>query len=299
MNILQLAHADNGGATVWFKRALERHTPHKCRAVRMVQNYLDYPLDLLAPSKEQLAELWKWADVIHIHDGAMHYMPEVEPKPTVITYHGNFYRRNFNVYHRRCAARKWIVTVSTLDLTTYHDSKPPWLPNPREDLALLWHPDHRKFRVIHAPTNPETKSTAEVVEAIKGLVGVRLDLIQQTTYANCLKRKAKGHVLIDQFRFGYGNNAVESWALGMPTIGGFWGNLWHRTVLAHCGYLPFALAKGTVEGIREAVLCLQDDPAYYCEAQERGRQFFFDYHHAPVVAKRAMEFYEEAREVMG
>jgi hypothetical protein len=299
VNILQLAHADNGGATWWFKEAIERHTEHKVRAVRMVQNYLDYPCDLLGSSKEVLAELWGWADVIHIHDGAMHYMPPVEPKPTVITYHGNFYRRNHGVYHRRAKASKWVVTVSTLDLTTYHDDHPEWLPNPREDMGLLWNPHHRKFLIIHAPTNPATKSTAEVQEAVKGLIGVKLDLVQQVTYAQCIQRKARGHLLVDQFRYGYGNNAMEAWALGMPAIGGFWGSLWHRTILAYAGYLPFALAEGTVESIRETIIRLQDDPAFYCEIQDQGRQFFFAYHHAPVVARRAVEFYEQARDIAG
>lgn len=294
MKILQIAIADNGGATWWFKAAIERYTRHKVRAVRMVQNYLDYPSDILAPSAEELAKLWDWADVVHIRDGLPALARELPDKPTVITYHGNFYRRNYSIYHKRCAAKGRVVTVSTIDLTTYHDEAPEWLPQPREDLSKLWDPHPHKFIVVHAPTNPATKSTTEITEAIKGLRGVNLELIQQATYAECMERKAKGHVLIDQFRYGYGNNAVEAWALGIPTVGGFWGKLWHRALLRYCDELPFALAKGTVEGIRETIVRLQDDPAFYAETQERGRAFFFRYHHAPVVARRAVELYEQA-----
>jgi len=296
MKILQIAIADNGGAAWWFKAAIERHTRHECRAVRMVQNYLDYPHDALDPSEEQLAGLWDWADVVHIHDGLPQMARELPDKPTVITYHGNFYRRNHSVYHRRSNAKRRVVTVSTVDLTTYHDETPEWLPNPREDMANLWDPHPHKFVVVHAPTNPATKSTAEVTEAVKSLRGVKLELIQQTTHAECMERKARGHVLIDQFRYGYGNNAVEAWALGIPTVGGFWGRLWHRTLLRY-GDLPFALAEGAVESIREILVRLREDPTFYAEIQERGRAFFFKYHHAPVVAKRAIEFYEQAMDL--
>lgn len=295
MNILQLSNADNGGATWWLKQALDRYTEHKCRAVRMVQNYLNYPYDILTPGAERLRALWGWADVIHIRDGAQ-FMPKgLPPKPTVITYHGNFYRRNHIVYHRRSRALKRIITVSTVDLTTYHLSDTPgWLPQPREDMAHLWKPSAKGFIVIHAPTIREDKGTETVLLAVRA----NLDLIEKVTYARCLERKARGHVLIDQFAYGYGNNAIEAWAMGMPVIGGFKNEIFHRALSKWAGELPFLLANETEKDIRLAVARLQDDPACYAEYQERGRDYFFAHHHAPVVAKRAVEFYERALEAI-
>lgn len=300
MNVLQLSNADNGGATWWLKQALEKYTDYKCRAVRMIQNYLDYPFDILAPSPERLAALWRWADVIHVRDGLPNALPPGLPrKPTVITFHGNFYRRNHLKYHEWFGARKkWVISVSTVDLTAYHPTETPaWLPQPREDMADLWKPDGGTFTVVHAPTIPEDKGTDTVTRAVRAMKAVRLELIQKVSYAECVERKARGHLLVDQFTFGYGNNAIEAWAMGMPSVGGYEAERYRQAILNHCGYVPVLLANESVASIKLAVARLQDDPTLYRQYRERGRQYFFENHHAPVVAQKAVALYERAKAV--
>lgn len=298
MKVLILGYADNGGATWFISQAVNRYTDHVARGVRMVQNYLDYPHDILKPDARRLRDRWAWADVIHVRDSAF-FMPDgLPPKPTVITYTGKFYRRNYAEYHRRCRERHWVPTCSTIDMRAYYPTDPPaWLPNPREDMIDRARPDPDRFVVVHAPTMRERKGTATIIKAVAGLDGVELELIEHITYAECLKRKARGHVVVDQFRMGYGNNAIEGWALGLPAIGGVMAEKYGRPLLDQAGYLPYVKASETVESIGRWLARLRDDREFYRQARERGRAYFFQYHHAPVVARRAVELYERARQI--
>ena len=299
MKVLILGYGDNGGATWFVSQAINRYTDHVARGVRMVQNYLDYPHDILEPGAQRLRNLWAWADVVHVRDSAF-FMPDGLPhKPTVVTYTGKSYRRNFVKHHRQCKERHWLATCSTIDMRAYYPADPPiWLPNPREDMLDRADPDPGRFVAVHAPTMRERKGTATIIKAVAGLEGVELELIEQTTYAECLRRKAAGHVVVDQFRMGYGNNAVEGWALGLPAIGGVMAEKFGRPLLEHAGYLPYVKASETVESISHWLARLRDDPDFYRQARERGRAYFFQYHHAPVVAQKAVALYEQARDMI-
>jgi len=292
VNILLLAIADNGGGTYFLSRAINEHTEHHARAVRWTQNYLNYPYDLLHPAPDTLRELWAWADVIHIRDAATYLPAGLPRKPTVITYTGNFYRKNHTEYHRRARQAGAVVTVSTPDLLAYDQDRPVWLPNPRDDMAHLRARGGDDCLVIHAPTVRADKGTPTVLDALSALPGVTLQLIEGLPYDECLRLKATGRILIDQFKYGYGNNAIESWAIGMPVISGalpqYMGE--HEAL----GPLPFVAVSENVDEIRAAVEHLRTDRRFYREMMLRGRDHFFRYHHAPVVAARAVEFYREA-----
>lgn len=293
MNILILAIADNGGGTYFLSRAINEHTEHHARAVRWTQNYLNYPYDLLHPAPDTLRELWAWADVIHIRDAATYLPAGLPRKPTVITYTGNFYRKNHTEYHRRARQAGAVVTVSTPDLRAYDPDRPAWLPNPRNDKAHLRQRDNGDdCLVIHAPTVRADKGTQAVIDALADMPGVTLQLIEGLPYDECLRLKATGRILIDQFKYGYGNNAIEAWAIGMPVISGALPEFIDEHIVL--GPLPFVAVSESAESIREAVEHLRTDRRFYREMMLRGRDHFFRYHHAPVVAARAVEFYRQA-----
>jgi glycosyltransferase involved in cell wall biosynthesis len=133
-----------------------------------------------------------------------------------------------------------------------------------------------------------------LLAAVDALDGVALDLIEQVTYDKCLGRKAACHALVDQFTFGYGNNAIEAWAMGQPVIGGVCDVKYRDVVLNLCGYLPYLDTAANVKAIRANILNLKNNLDLYKEMAEIGRKYFFQFHHAPVVAEKAIEIYEQA-----
>jgi hypothetical protein len=294
VNILLLAIADNGGGTHFLSRAINEHTEHHARAIRWVQNYLDYPHDMLQPGPDKIRALWDWADVVHIRD-AVNYLPaDLKRKPTIVTYTGNFYRRNHETYHRQAKMTKSIVTVSTPDLLAYDSDRPIWLPNARDDKIDRRQKRGRgsKMLIVHAPTVRADKGTETIVEAVEGLPGVDFRLIEKMRYDECLDMKAAGDLLIDQFKYGYGNNAIESWAMGIPVVSGALPQFMAEH--ERLGPLPFVVARENVESIREAIEHLCNDAKFCREMAQRGRERFFQYHHSPVVAKKVIEIYEMA-----
>lgn len=287
MNVLQLATVDNGGSTWFLKDALERWTECQCRSVRTYQGGCEYPLDILQPTAEEIRQLWDWADVVHLHDeaGALIRENDLDPKPTVITYHGSRYRSAPTQFNALCAKRGWLVTVSTLDLTRWGGR---WLPTPRRDLGRFWNPA-RKWNLIHAPTNRDKKRTNELIEAMGG--HVPFTLVEGQTYARCLKKKAKAHALMDGWHYGYGNNSIEAWAFGMPTVSGAYGWL-QRMMVDEWGYLPFALADEI--SMADVIERLRRDVGFYSEVQDRCRGHFMRFHHSPRVAEALVVLYREA-----
>jgi len=292
MKILLVSKGDNGGGTYWLAQAINKHTQHKARSVRVLQSFIQYPFDVLDPGDEELAELCARADLVHCRD-SFDFLPESgQAKIKVMTYTGMSYRRKCSDLIRFCRDRGWTVCVSTIDLTEYHGKRqepPIWLPNPREDMQSRAK-KYEHFTVAHAPTVRERKGTEVVIQAFKGL-DAKLALIEGLTYSQCVKRKRKCHALIDQFAWGYGNNAIEAWAMGMPVIGGVMLEKYADVVLRTAGFLPYIPAEETIDSIRAAVQRAVDSPKW---AIERGREYFHAFHHAPVVAQRAVEIYEAA-----
>jgi len=287
VKILQLATVDNGGATWFYKDALDQHTSHDCRAIRTYQGWLDYPGDIVKPELADLAKWYKWAEVIHLHDEAGSLIQNFKAKPTLITYHGTRYRSAPEQYNERCAAKGWLVTVSTLDLTEWGGR---WVPTPRRDVADDYNPA-RAFVVVHAPTNRERKKTDIVVDAVRQARGCKLRLLEGVPYRKCMQRKAIGRVLVDGW-LGYGSNAVEAWALGMPVIGGASQDLQAR-MLEAWGYVPFMPIYPSRRSLMRALDSLKRHEGLYRHYQNKGRSHYLAYHHPYHVAQRLSKLYQE------
>lgn len=298
MNILLVSSGDNGGGCWFLAQAINRHTKHRAQAIRMMQSWIEYPYDLLNPSQAKMEELCRWADVIHGRD-TRHFLPDSCPQtPTVLTYTGASYRKKFRQIHPYCRERGWVVSVSTPDMLGLlrADGLPElWMPQAREDVSGAPRRRHNRFTVAHAPTMRNRKGTETVIAALGGLPDVDLELIEQTPYAECLERKSKCHALIDQFLAGYGNNAIEAWAAGLPVISGATVAEWTQNIRdLYGGEMPYLSASEDMDEIREAVERLRTDPAFYEEAVERGRGYYLRYHCPEAAAKRALELYAMA-----
>lgn len=293
MNILIIGSSDNGGASWWLSDAINKYTAHVARSVRMRQSYINYPFDVIAPGKAELRQLVRWADVVHARDKISPRL-DLDGKAKIITFTGRRYRRNAVNLVRKMRAGGWFVTVSTPNLPVFCPQEPPlWLPNPREEMVAG--KKHERFTVCHAPTYRYRKGTETIIEAFEGL-DADLELIENVSYVECIRRKARCHILLDQFRFGYGTNAIEAWALGILVISGTEETNTAAIEKMCGGVLPFIDISEDTGQIRGTVDRLMDDAEFRRLWTDRGREHFYRFHHAPVVAKRCIEIYEEAKE---
>lgn len=291
MKILIIGSYDNGGASWWLSDAINKYTKHEARSIRLRQSYINYPFDIVAPTTATLNRMVAWADVIHARDKISPHL-DLRGKAKVITFTGKRYRDKAQRLVPAMRSKGWLVTVSTPNLPSFYPKKPPiWLPNPREEMVAG--KKHKRFTVCHAPTYRYRKGTETIIEALDGF-SAALELIENTSYTDCIRRKAKCHVLLDQFRFGYGNNAIEAWALGMPVISGADDKI-HKIITEPCGFSPYIRVKENKEEIRDTVRRLASDDKFYMTWAERGREYFYRFHHAPVVAKQAIKLYEMAK----
>jgi glycosyltransferase involved in cell wall biosynthesis len=289
MNILILADGDWSGAGYALFEAINQHTDHTARQVAYQRNYLDYDCDVFKPTDAELRELIEWADVVNIHDGNDWLIPSGAPhKLSFVTYHGSQYRARWPHYNVLDRGRQRISTALNLDLVMLG---PRWLPRPIPNLGTK----HKRsnngvFRVAHAPTNRGVKDTETVIGALDALDGVELVLIEGVSNAECIQRKAECDLLVEEFQLGYGTNALENWAMGIPVIA-------HALpgILAYMkrelGELPFV--DTPLENLRETVTMLRDDRKAYSDAKRKGRRYWRKYHAPKVVAKRFIEICEE------
>lgn len=286
MNIFSVGLWDWGGSGYFLSQAVTKYTEHTSRAFRKEPSRLEFPADITELTQQKFREMWNWADVIHIHDAlGMGKMKKLPPKPIVITYHGANYRSNPERFHRRDQRQNWLGTIASPDLTVYGL---PLLSNCRPDLGPLVNPAP-EFTVVHAPTKRHTKGTTGVIKACEKLK-VRLLLIENIPWKDCIRLKGQGHILVDQFRYGYGNNAVEAWSMGMPVIADAEEEIIQRLELLF-GELPFFRPE---EDLTDAIEALRTDKALYDKYAALGHRHYCQYHKPVVVAEKAVMFYEHA-----
>jgi FkbM family methyltransferase len=292
LKILSLSRHDFAGTSYFLSDALNRHSPHDCRAAVMQRNKLGFPVDVTKPPRKQLINLWKWANVVHLHDEMSKVVQGLPSKPTVQTFHGSQFRKRPGHHSGIATGKGWLLTVATPDLvrpTSWHTDGPPWLPDTRPDLSEYVNPAD-DFLAVHAPTHRKRKGTDTIIAACKK-AGIRLDLIEKTQWEACLRRKGRGWILIDQLTFGYGCNAIEAWSMGQPVLSGGNDNSL-RAISKQCGAeLPFYHITADVDVIAEALVQMKEDQALYKQYMRLGQQHYQRFHSPESVARRAGKFY--------
>lgn len=263
---------DTAGIGVGLKHAFDRHTDWPMRYMNKTETYLRYPTDL--PYRERLArEFYDAADVVHLHNTLLAHetLDNRQGKPTILHHHGTQFRNFHDTLAAKARKAKAVQLVSTVDLEVLeHDVT--WLPSP-VDLAAMaaLRAEHYRpgdtIRIAHAPTDRKIKSTALVEEVVGRLAEkypVELLLIEHTPWAKCLRIKATADIFVDQLILGYGSNAIEAWAMGIPVVAG----VEDRKVAARMeelwGELPFYRAtEETLEKRLESLIKSKDARAEY------------------------------------
>jgi hypothetical protein len=253
------AGQDPAGIAYRTKKAFDKcYWPEvKYRAMVISPTYLRYPADLIFQgqnSRDIGYGLYKTADVVHLNntlDGlwAIGIDRRKVKKPTLLHHHGTAFREGHEQIAKEAREQGCVQAVSTIDLML--EPGLIWVPAPYDIAALQAirrhaYEEHPVVRISHCPTQRQYKSTAAFVKAVERLRRkgrkVELDLVENTTWQECLVRKAKSDIHLDQMTYGYGCNAMEAWAMGIPVICGVDENLVPGTrdrMLDVFGGLPF------------------------------------------------------------
>lgn len=229
MNILLFAAGqDTAGQGHRIKEGFGRLMPDwSVRSLHQSETYIKYPGEPVLANRRELEQLYRAADVVHLRNVMFGWdrFDQGQRKPIVLHHHGTTYRRDPDTVHHYAATVGAVQLVSTVDLEILRPGV-TWLPAPY-DLRLLralreGYEAGDVIRIAHAPTNRRIKSTEAVLGAVKELqdrgLPVELDLIEQVPWAECLARKARADIYVDQFILGYGCNAIEAWAMGLPVV---------------------------------------------------------------------------------
>jgi glycosyltransferase involved in cell wall biosynthesis len=305
MNVLSfMMGSANGGVPCFIAEAFKDETDWNVHSLVSQQNYIGYPRDL-EWTRQNIAEYWAKADVVHIHHN-YHAVDRLmrqrivggRHKPYVLEFHGSSFRDDPNRHLREFHRRGKVALVSTLDLYLLAPNVVEWLPQLQnvERLSKMRKPHKgQKVRIAHAPTNRQIKSTDLFIEAVDRLKAegypVEYDIIERVPWTECLRRKAKADIYFDQVILGYGCNALEAWGMGIPVVAGASDETLDE-MERRFGHLPFYHA--TPETIYDALKELVEDPELRARYGQIGHDYVRKYHDEPVVVEQLKRIYRRA-----
>jgi hypothetical protein len=298
------AGADTAGQGYRIKKAVEAAAnPER---ISVVQAYVtdkpwNFPAQLKA-TKESSPALFANADIVHM----MKSLIVLERyghrgQPTLVHYQGSEFRSE----HRRLAAEARFLgvrqLVTTLDLVLLEPDI-TWIPQPSpvDEFKAIRERVYRRdgvIRIAHAPTDRTIKSTELIIHSVKRLIEshstrqrpIEFDLIENVPWAECLERKARADVFIDQLILGYGVNALEAWGMGIPVVAGVEDPRVRKYMKEIIGKLPFfnVDTANFYEKLRSLVL----SPELSAQYGARGHAYVRKFHDEAIVGRQLLEIY--------
>lgn len=287
MRILSYSpYDDTGGTGFLMASAFNAVAPWVTyNAVCGAPSYLQYPQH--TPwSWPHIKKMWRDADVVHLHDG-FHCTDGLPARPHVVTWHGTGFREQYHTCLGWQRAKGAVGLVATLDLWLLAPDDVTWMPAPfdldwlagfRRELQLdgVGGVD-RPLRIGHCPTNRALKSTDAFLAAAERLneeLPVQVVLVEGKPWAEVLPIKATFDVYFDQTAYGYGQNSIEAWGMGIPVVCG----AQPATLLEYerrFGTLPFVLAD---PGSIYDALRILAEPSTRMQWGWRGREHAQQFH---------------------
>lgn len=285
MNILHLAYRDTSGVPGRWLKA------HRAAGLdtRMVVE-LPHPYVYGTPAKIQrwstlvdgpthIADDLDWADAIMVYDHPVYLEAALATGKPVLWRALGQSAREFASRLRDMLQEQQVVraTVGLPDLALSLD-----LPLVGAPYPLLQPADPTALVVCHAPSDRKAKGTAVVVDAVAGTPAT-LDLVEREANYVVMKHKRRSAIVVDSFSdFGYGVNAIEAMALGLPAVAyarpdvrDYWRRLGS----------PVCLVDGP-DDLRRMLTRLCEDDDLRARLGEKGRRWVETFHSA---AARAQE----------
>ena len=305
--ILSAGH-DVGGVGIALKQAFDHHAPDwEARAVCRATSYLDYPTDIVwGPGNQRRNEviaLMRSADVFHIMDNerALRWLgPYRRGKAVVIQHLGSRFRRNEAMLSRLLSKAAVTQVTDSIDLIRPNVAFEPTAMDFAE-LARLSFDQFKpktRIRIAHAPTRRSIKSTDIIMATIARLQErhpIDFDLIERVGNRECLERKARADIFVDQLLLGFGVNAIECWAMGIPVVSGLADQKARQNVIDLWGECPWEDATAdTLESVLERLIT---DRKHRAAVAERGLAHGLAWHSQPAVVDRMLNLYDRAQAV--
>jgi hypothetical protein len=187
------------------------------------------------------------ADVVHLMDRErpLYDRTLFARRARFVVHHlGTRYRRAPRQADRTCRRFGATQVTDSIDLVGPQVSFLPVAADLAELAKLrrkVYRPSER-IRIAHAPTNRAIKATPTIIAVVRALARhypIDLDVIERTPNRECLERKARADIFVDQLRLGFGMNAIESWAMGVPVVSGLAGSKPRAAAFETFGTLPW------------------------------------------------------------
>lgn len=305
---------DTGSVGIRIKQAFDRHaTDWSVRHVRMTDNYARHDADIEGWEPRSLvSELYREADVVHWMEGFggpdhLDALPISNPKPAVLQHHGEVLRQRHAALATQAAAFRAVELVSTLDLLRFVPDA-TWLPSPYplkffRDLRRTYSSNRPRPVVFHSPTVRARKGTDLLLGAVRQLnvaePVVDLEIVEQREQAYVFLRKAQADIVFDN-AYGYGLNAVEAFAMGIPVLAGllpsdeYGGEATREAIRRWVGYLPFF--EFTAESLPSELAKLVESRPLRNVWGEVGQEYANAYHDERKVVKQLKGIYADAVE---
>lgn len=285
---------DTGGQSAAAKKVLEAGGD-EVRVFVKKQHPFGYA-DVGLWDIDAVRESYRWADVVVIHnEPTLHELvSDGSDKAVFVHHHGSKLRLGpFRADQARAIGARQLV--STVDLLLVAPDA-TWMPQvvdvPRmESIGAACRPDDRPIVISHAPTVRSIKGTRFVIDAKRQLRGrAEVNIIEREPWLACLALKAASHIFVDQIGLGYGNNAIEAWAMGLPVVAGADRRILER--MAQEFPIPFIQAdRGSLLPILTELIA---SPALREEWAAKGRAHVDRFHAPDAWAKRARVIYAAA-----
>jgi len=298
--------ADTGGQGWALGQAFLRERPEwDYSAMRKSETWIRYPSDL-SWDPAVLWHLWTLADVVHLRESPRLPFPSLPPRPLVVHHHGTRYRRDPVAMSAACRAVGAIEIASTLDLVLAGfraGSDVRWVPGVVDvdylaGVRALTRRERGPLRIYHSPTNRAIKSTDAVMRAVRSLqrrgYDVVLDLVERRPYVEGVTSRARADVVVDQLTLGYGLNAIESWAMGLPVVAGVVDPEVRAAMVSRFGVLPFV--EATEPTLERELEKLVRSPTRRRKAGQVGLEHALRFHSQAAVVDRLEPIYREAIE---
>jgi len=186
---------------------------------------------------------------------------------------GTNFRDNHALFLKRDLERGAVARFYGCDLIRLDDGRLPAYPAIVPGVRRFTAPVYAEppLRVAHAPSSRAKKGTDTIVEAFRGLEGVELDLIEGVGFSECLERRSRAHVVIDQLAphvGGFGTTSVEAMAQGQVVI----ADIRHCIPTPHLELPPIVDVR-CADALRAALEVLRDEPDHVRELRERAEDW--------------------------
>ncbi|MFC1822688.1 glycosyltransferase family 1 protein [Thermodesulfobacteriota bacterium] len=297
MNVLMISENDPAGMGIAFTNAINKHTDYRCRLITTKSRYnFNFEKDLHIPDLgdedfEEICELLKSADIIHFHilsDENMELGPikvkdYINGKVVIHHHHGHpEFRAHPEKYREKYRRLRRSVLVSTPDLLKLLPEA-RWQPNlvPIDDPLYL--PEHVRLNgalvIGQSATRKDLKNTEDLLEVAAKIQKecnapkVLLDIIENTDYRECLRRKNRCHIIFDHMQGYYGVSSLESLSQGKPVIAGLddW-NLDHIKKFTEKSSLPWIICR-TKDELKKTLYVLTQDRERIQNLGQESRKF--------------------------